>query len=128
MNRILLVEDSFIYRRILKEALLDRFPKIEVVEAKDGEEAFREINIAPPDIIFMDIKLPGENGLELTKRIKDQYPSISVIILTSYDLPEYYEAAFRYKANFFLSKASATKEGIISIVESILSKQNSDCI
>ncbi len=127
MNRILIVEDSFIYRKILKETIKNRFPQIEILEVKDGEEALREIRTALPDIIFMDIKLPGENGLELTKKIKNEYPEISIIILTSYDLPEYYEAACRYKANFFLSKASTTKEGIISIVESILSK-NKDCV
>jgi len=68
----------------------------------------------------MDIKLPGESGLELTKKIKDQYPNIPIIILTSYDLPEYREAASHYRANHFLSKGSATKEGILSLVESIL--------
>jgi len=93
-----------------------------ISEANDGEEALREIEIATPNLILMDIRLPGESGLELTRRIKDRYPEVSIVILTSYDLPEYREAASRYKANHFLSKSSATKQGIISLVESILSE------
>jgi DNA-binding NarL/FixJ family response regulator len=123
MFRILIVEDSFIYRKILRETLQIQFPKVKIIEAKDGEEALKEIEITPPDLIFMDIKLPTGNGLELTKRIKDRYPNIFIVILTSYDLPEYREAASQCNANFFLSKASTTKEGILSLVESILLKQ-----
>jgi DNA-binding NarL/FixJ family response regulator len=68
----------------------------------------------------MDIKLPGENGLELTAKIKAIYPNITVIILTSYDTPEYREAAIQAKANHFLSKGSSTREGILTLVKSIL--------
>lgn len=120
--KILIIEDSFIYRKLLKETIQSRYPEMRILEAKDGEEALKEIKIAPPDLIFMDIKLPGKSGLELTKKIKGEYPKIPIIILTSYDLPEYREAANLSKANFFLSKAQATKEGILSIVETILSK------
>jgi two-component system response regulator YesN len=122
MFRTLIIEDSYLYRKLLKETLQARFPKMVISEANDGEEALREIEIATPNLILMDIRLPGESGLELTRRIKDRYPEVSIVILTSYDLPEYREAASRYKANHFLSKSSATKEGIISLVESILSE------
>lgn len=122
MIKTLIIEDSFIYRKILKETLQARFPKMEIIEASDGNEALKEISLYPPDLIFMDIKLPKFNGLELTKIIKDQYPDVPIIILTSYDLPEYREAAFQYNANFFLSKASITKERIISLIESILTQ------
>lgn len=122
------VVSSFIYRKILKETLQVRFPKMEIIEASDGNEALKEISLYPPDLIFMDIKLPKFNGLELTKIIKDQYPNVPIIILTSYDLPEYSEAIFQYSADFFLSKASITKEGIISLVESILIQHTPDKI
>jgi len=122
MFRTLIIEDSDLYRKLLKETLQAKFPKMVILEANDGEKALREIEIATPNLILMDIRLPGESGLELTKRIKDRYPEVSIVILTSYDLPEYREAASRYKANHFLSKSSATKERIISLVESILSE------
>ena len=92
---------------------------MEIFEAGDGEEAMQKINSDLPDLIFMDIKLPGENGLELTAKIKAKYPDVIVIILTSYDTPEYREAAVQAKANYFLSKGSSSKEGILKLVESI---------
>ncbi len=121
MIRTLIVEDSVFYRQLLKEALHSRFPKMDISEATDGEEALQKIETLLPDLIFMDIKLPGESGLELTQKIKTQYPNIIIIILTAYDIPEYREAAYQYKANYFLSKGSASKEDILTLVNSILS-------
>lgn len=93
---------------------------MEILEAADGEEAMRQITTRPPDLIFMDIKLPGENGLDLTARIKAQHPHLTVIILTSYDTPEYREAAIRVNADHFLAKGSSSREGILALVESVL--------
>jgi DNA-binding NarL/FixJ family response regulator len=99
---------------------------MDILEAGNGEEALKKIKAHPPDLIFMDIELPGEKGLELTKKIKAAYPDIIIIILTSYDLPEYREAASKYGANYFLSKGSTTKENILTLVKSILSNRNID--
>jgi DNA-binding NarL/FixJ family response regulator len=71
-----------------------------------------------PNLIFMDIRLPGENGLELTKKVKARYPKIIVIILTGYDLPEYREALSPY-TDYFFSKDSTTTENIFTLIESI---------
>jgi DNA-binding NarL/FixJ family response regulator len=117
--KTLIVEDSAIFRKLLKETLHSRYPSMEIFEARDGEEAMQKINSDLPDLIFMDIKLPGENGLELTAKIKAKYPDVIVIILTSYDTPEYREAAVQAKANYFLAKGSSSKEGILKLVESI---------
>jgi CheY-like chemotaxis protein len=122
--KVLIVEDSNHYRQLLKEILHSGFPKAEIVEAIDGEEALQKIKALLPQLVFMDIRLPGESGLEITRKIKTQYPDISVIILTSYDLPEYREAASQYQANYFLSKGSTTKENILKLVQSILSSRN----
>ena len=123
MFRILIIEDSNIFRQMLGEALHNQFPKMDILEAANGEEAFKKIAAFPPDLIFMDIKLPGESGLELTRKVKTQYPNVTVVILTSYDIPEYREAATQYKANHFLAKGSTTKDQIIKLVESILSER-----
>jgi CheY-like chemotaxis protein len=104
---------------LFKETLHDRFPSIEIHEAADGSEALEKIEISRPDLIFMDIKLPGENGLELTKRIKARYPNIIVIIVTAHDIPEYREFSSQY-ADYFFSKDSATTEDIFTLVKSIL--------
>jgi CheY-like chemotaxis protein len=116
--RVLIVEDSTLFRQLFKEILHDRFPSVEIYEAIDGEGALRQVESLRPDLIFMDIRLPGENGLQLTQKIKARYPRIIVIILTGYDLPEYREASSRY-ADYFFSKDSSTTENIFALVESI---------
>ena len=119
--KTLIVEDSNFFRQFLKETLHAEFPNIEISEAVDGEEALQKVQNLLPHLVFMDIRLPGESGLEITRKIKTQYPDVSVIILTSYDLPEYREAAKKYQANHFLSKGSTTKEDILKLVKSIFS-------
>ena len=123
MFRTLIVEDSVIFRHLLRETLNSQFPKMQIYEAADGEEALHKIKMLPPDLIFMDINLPGESGIVLTKNIKAQYPNTIVIVLTSYDTPEYREAASQYNADYFLSKGSSTREGILALVKSILSRK-----
>jgi len=118
--RVLIVEDSTIFRTLLKETLQSRFPLMEILEAADGEKAMKEITACLPNLVFMDIKLPGENGLDLTAKIKAKYPDVIVILLTSYDTPEYREAAVKAKADHFLAKGSSSREGILRLVESFL--------
>ncbi len=121
MTRVLIVEDNEIFRQSLRETLQARFPSVEILEAGDGPQAMLRIKDSPPELIFMDIKLPGENGLSLTRRIKAEHPDIVVVILTSYDLPEYRDAAFQYNANYFFTKASPTAD-IARVVESVLER------
>jgi CheY-like chemotaxis protein len=118
--KVLIVEDSAPFRQLFKKALHDRFPSIELLEAVNGEEAFQEIERSRPGLIFMDIRLPGESGLELTKKIKARHPDIIVSILTGYDLPEYREFSSRY-ADYFFSKDSSTTENVFALVETVLS-------
>ena len=92
-----------------------------VLEAANGDEAVQKIKMFPPDAVFTDLRLPGENGLELTKKIKAQYPNIVVVIITNYDLPEYREAAYQSKADHFLPKDSFLK-----MINSILPNRNMD--
>ena len=119
--KTLIVEDSPQFRQMLKETLLTRFPSMEVKEAKDGNEVLQMVKTFLPHIIFMDIKLPGKTGLELTKKIKVDFPQTNIIILTNYDLPEYREASSKLGASYFLSKGVITGDHIYDIVESIIS-------
>jgi DNA-binding NarL/FixJ family response regulator len=123
MFRTMLVEDSFSFRQVVKDNLQDQFPSMEIIEAADGVEALQKIDGRPPNLIFMDISLPGENGLELTRKIKADYPNVTVIILTSHDSPEYREAAIRYKADYFFSKGALLNDGVFTLVKSILLKK-----
>ena len=84
MLKILLVDDHEVVRLGLK-ALLSNYPKFEVVsEASNAEEAIRRVNEFKPDVVIMDIRLPGKNGIEATREISKTLPDTKVIILTSY--------------------------------------------
>ena len=120
MFRTMLVEDSPSIRQIVKDTLQDQFTSMSIIEASGGAEAFQKIDSQSPHLIFMDISLPGENGLELTEKIKVKYPDVIVIILTSHDSPQYREAAKRCKANHFLSKSSITNDDFVKLVKLIL--------
>jgi len=123
MCKTLIVEDNNNFRQTLRSLLDSRFPSMTFEEARDGAEALEKVNAFDPDLIFMDIKLPGESGLELTRKIRDVNAKVKIIILTSYDLPEYREAARVGGANHFVSKGSSKAEEILALVKGILSEQ-----
>jgi DNA-binding NarL/FixJ family response regulator len=110
MCKTLIVDDNMTFRQRLKESLWSRFPTMEIEEEPDGRDLLNKIDTFDPKIVFMDIRLPGENGLELTKKIKKSYPDITVIILTSYDLPEYRQAAQESMADYFVPKGSPIQD------------------
>ena len=122
MTRALLVEDNIMFRETLKFILTARFPDMEVDEAGTGREALNKIKGMRPQFIFMDIKLPDANGLELLKEIKARHPEIFVIILSSYDSREYIEAASGYGADYFISKNTSSTENIITAIEFLMGR------
>jgi two-component system response regulator DegU len=119
--KTLLVEDSANFRRVLKQTLCECFPCMVVIEAADGEEALRKIDTLLPNLIFIDINLPRENGLELTKRIKTTHPETPIIILTTYDIAAFRQVAYESGATGFLVKGSFTLEELITPVKSLIS-------
>ena len=119
--RVLIVEDNITFRETLRGILYSRFPFLSFEELGDGKGALTKVKDFLPDLIFMDIKLPGESGLELTRKIKGSYPEIPIIILTNYDFPEYREVARQNGADYFFVKGSSTAEEILEWVDSLLS-------
>src|SRR5689334_221293 len=82
--KILLVDDHEVVRLGLK-ALLSRNKQFEVIaEAGNASEAMDRVSRYHPDVVVMDIRLPGKNGIEATREIIAQYPDTKVIVLTSY--------------------------------------------
>jgi DNA-binding NarL/FixJ family response regulator len=118
----MLIEDDEDFRRSLANLLTSRFPGILLYEAAKGSEAMEKVESSLPHLIFMDIKLPDQNGLEITRRVKALHPEIRVIMLTSYDFPEYREAARASGANGFLSKGSSTAKEIQDLVDGLWTK------
>lgn len=123
----MLVEDDEGFRRSLAGVLMSRFPSIVLDEAADGSEAMEKMKSFLPQLVFMDIKLPGQSGLEVTRGIKALHPDVKVIILTSYDFPEYREAARACGAYCFLSKGSSTADEIQDLVKGLWTNIKPSC-
>lgn len=120
MLSALIVEDNVAHRRSLLHLLEGRFPSMYVDEAADGREALRHALSRHFDLIFMDIRLPQGNGLDLTKAIKMISADTMICVITSYDILEYREAAFRNGADHFMVKGESSADEILDWVESLL--------
>jgi DNA-binding NarL/FixJ family response regulator len=86
--------------------LQSNFPSMRIEEAGSGNQALQKLDYLEPDLVFMDIRLPDANGLGLTRSIKLEWAGTVVVVLSSYDIPEYRQAAFRAGADCFISKDS----------------------
>jgi DNA-binding NarL/FixJ family response regulator len=119
MLRVLLVEDNDMFREAFKKRLYGDFSFMVIEQAANGDEALQRIRGTPPHLIFVDIRLSGVNGLQLTQRVKKDFPGIKIAVLTSYDLPEYRQAATQYGADRFFVKSSFKWDEVEALVESI---------
>jgi DNA-binding NarL/FixJ family response regulator len=115
--KILLIENSARFRAIVKEILISNFPSISIQQARNGREALIKLLRHRPDLIFMDIELAEDNGLVLTKKVKEMYPHAVIIILTHHDLPEYQAVAYQNGAQYFLSKETTGADEIVGLIE-----------
>ncbi len=108
--RLLLADDHAVLRAGLK-ALLNSQPDIEVIaEAADGRETVLKSRESAPDIVLMDITMPGLTGLEATKEIKRQNPAIKVLVLTMHEDESYLHQMLRVGANGYIPKKAADTE------------------
>lgn len=126
MLRTMIVEDNIQFRGLVRGSLLSQYPQMEIVEVDSGEEALEKLTGHPPNLVFMDIHLPGENGLETTKKIRALGRDMTIIILTSHDWPEYREAALRYGANGFIGKDSLKWGEILTLVKCHQKERNTE--
>jgi DNA-binding NarL/FixJ family response regulator len=107
---ILLADDHTLVRAGIR-ALIEQLPTVKVVgEAKDGREALRLVKERKPDLILMDVAMPGLNGLEATARVSKEFPDVRVIILSMYANEEYVREAINAGAAGYLVKRSAATE------------------
>jgi two-component system response regulator YesN len=115
-----IVESSLSFRQALKGLFHSRFPAVELADAANGKKAMELVERFLPNLILMDIRLPGDHAFELTQKIKARYPKAVVVIFSSYDLPEYRERALLHGADYFIGKDSPV-EDYFTLIESILS-------
>ncbi len=103
-QRIIIVDDHEVVRLGLR-SLLDRHPDFEVVaEAGNGREAIEKVNAYQPDVVVLDIRLPGTSGVEVCQQITEKFPLVKVIMLTSYAEDEMLFAAIRAGAAGYVLK------------------------
>jgi DNA-binding NarL/FixJ family response regulator len=110
--RVVLADDQALLRAGIR-ALLDAEDDIEVVgEAADGREAVEVVRATAPDVVLMDIRMPGTDGLEATRQITsdERLAATRVVVLTTFDLDEYVFEAVRIGASGFLVKDTAPAE------------------
>jgi DNA-binding NarL/FixJ family response regulator len=117
---IVLVDDQELLRMGFR-MVLDAQPDLELVgEAADGEEALEVVERLQPDVILMDVRMPGMDGVETTRRIVERGDRSRVIILTTFDLDEYAYAALRAGASGFLLK-DAQPADLVSAIRAVAS-------
>jgi len=120
MIKLALCDDQVLFLRGLKYIIAD-FKNIEVcLEATSGEELFNLIPSSPPDVVLLDMKMPGMDGLEVTKRLKIEFPNIKIILLTMHDDERLVNHVMEHGANGYLLKneePEIVEEAITSVME-----------
>jgi DNA-binding NarL/FixJ family response regulator len=120
--RIVLADDHPVVRRGL-HALIDTLDGLEVVgEAADGEDAVREVQLLQPDVVLMDVRMPGLDGVEATRRVRAVSPKTAVLVLTMYDEDTTVLAAMRAGASGYLLKG-ADQDEIVAAIRSVVAGQ-----
>ena len=115
MTRLVLVDDSELIRRGLR-LLLSTADDMEVIgEAADGRQALVVLAHERPDIVLVDVKMPGMGGLELSQQVHDRWPGLPVILLTTFDDPVTVAAAVHAGVAGFLLKDSSTDDLVAAI-------------
>lgn len=110
MIRILIVDDQNLIREGIK-VLLEKASEIQIVGiADDGESALQKIGEIQPDVVLLDIDLPGIDGLAVAKKISSKYPQVKVIMLSSYENESYVIKSTESGAKGYLLKSVSSKE------------------
>ena len=116
MIRVLIVDDQVIVCEGLR-VILNASLQIEVVGvAYDGVQALEQVSALQPDVVLMDLKMPVMNGIHATHAIREQYPHVAVLVLTTYDDDEWIIDAIRAGASGYLLK-EASREDLVAAIK-----------
>lgn len=112
---ILLADDHAVVRKGIRD-FIDEDPALQVIEeASDGAEAWALLTQQQPDVAVLDIRMPHLTGVELTRRMKEHYPQVRVLILTAYDDEPYVLALLRAGADGYILKTAGSRELLAAI-------------
>jgi DNA-binding NarL/FixJ family response regulator len=113
--RLLIVDDHEIFRRGLR-ALLEPYSEWQICgEAVDGFDAVKQCKLLKPDVVVMDVSMPGLNGLEAARLILNETPGIHIVIITQHDSPQIRSAAREAGAEAFVTKSAVGSELVSAI-------------
>lgn len=122
--QVIIADDHVFYREGVR-ALLSRSPEITVAgEASTGEEVIAQAGELKPDVILMDLKMPGMNGIDATRAIHEKYPGIGILVITMFDDDDSVFAAMRAGALGYLLKDADRDE----LVRAIVAVKNGEAI
>ncbi len=110
IKRLLIVDDEETITFSLYRAFIKAPIDCEVITADSGEEAWQRIQEKPFDVVITDLAMPGMDGFELLKRLKQEYPATRVIIITAYGSDEKEQRAYQMGADKYLEKPFDTNE------------------
>jgi len=115
VTTVLLVDDQALLRMGFR-LVIDSEPDLEVVgEASDGQVALDQVAALAPDVVLMDIRMPGMDGIEATRRVVADHPASRVLVLTTFDVDDLAFAALRAGASGFLLKSARPDELVDAI-------------
>ncbi|MGG1947876.1 response regulator transcription factor [Trinickia sp. NRRL B-1857] len=117
MTKVLLADDHTLVRDGLRH-ILEGTSGFEVVgEAYDGPTTISLVRNTPADVLVLDLSMPGRNGIELVKQIKEELPALRVLVLTMHAEQQYAVRAFKAGASGYLTKESASKELVSALTK-----------
>ena len=108
--RVVLADDHAVVRKGIREFLEEEGDIAVVAEAGDGEQAMALVAAHQPDVAVLDIQMPGLSGIEVTRRIKAQFPDVRVLVLTAYDDDPYIFALLQAGASGYILKTADSSE------------------
>jgi two-component system, NarL family, response regulator NreC len=113
--RVLVADDHAVLRAGLRMLIRAQADMDVVAEAADGEEAVRKAAEARPDVILMDLSMPGAGGIRAIERLRQECPASRVLVLTMHDVPAYLRAALAAGASGYVVKSAADSELLSAI-------------
>ena len=117
--RIIIVDDHALAREGLRDMLADE-PELEVVgEAANGLEALALCSGLQPDLVLMDVRMPRVDGLKATRKVKQEFPKIIVLILTMHENPDYLLEALRAGAAGYVLKDASSEEVVTAVWQAL---------